>query len=94
MAGGLTSQEVRLADAAFLSRQRNPGTDVGVKQMSHKLQAHSKGVRLANFAQIRAVIDEELEAVWDQRKTPKEALDSAVVRGNDLLRRFERGGKG
>ena len=73
---------------------RNPGTDVGVKQMSHKLQAHSKGVRLANFAQIRAVIDEELEAVWDQRKTPKEALDSAVVRGNDLLRRFERGGKG
>jgi sn-glycerol 3-phosphate transport system substrate-binding protein len=73
---------------------RNPGADVAVKQMSRKLETHSRGVRLANFVQIRAVIDEELEAVWRQTKTPKEALDSAVERGNDLLRRFERGAKG
>ena len=73
---------------------RNPGADVAVKQMSRKLEAHSRGVRLTNFAQIRAVIDEELESVWSQAKTPKEALDSAVGRGNDLLRRFERAGKG
>ena len=73
---------------------RNPGADVAVKQMSRKLEAHSRGIRLTNFAQIRAVIDEELEAVWQQTKTPKEALDSAVGRGNELLRRFERGGKG
>jgi len=61
--------------------------------MSRKLETHSRGVRLTNFAQIRAVIDEELEAVWRQAKTPKEALDSAVERGNDILRRFERSGK-
>jgi sn-glycerol 3-phosphate transport system substrate-binding protein len=73
---------------------RNPGADVAVKQMSRKLELHSRGIRLTNFAQIRTVIDEELEAVWSQTKTPKEALDSAVVRGNDLLRRFERGAKG
>ena len=73
---------------------RNPGADVAVKQMSRKLEAHSRGIRLTNFPQIRAVIDEELEAVWQQTKTPKEALDSAVVRGNDLLRRFQRGGRG
>ena len=74
--------------------ERNPGADVAVKQISRKLEAHSRGIRLTNFAQVRAVIDEELEAVWQQTKTPKEALDSAVVRGNDLLRRFQRGGRG
>jgi sn-glycerol 3-phosphate transport system substrate-binding protein len=74
--------------------ERNPGAEVGVKQMSRKLQNYSRGVRLANFAQIRALIDEELEAVWRQKKTPKEALDSAVLRGNALLHQFERGGRG
>jgi len=73
---------------------RNPGADVALEQMSRKFEHYSRGVRLTHFSRIRAVIDEELEAVWSQIKTPKEALDSAVVRGNDLLRRFERGGKG
>jgi len=72
---------------------RHPGADVAVKQVSRKLEAHSRGVRLANFHQIRALIDEELEGVWNQTRTPKEALDSAVARGNDLLRRYERGGR-
>jgi len=36
------------------------------------------------------VIDEELEAVWAQKKTAKEALDEAVKRGNELIARFAR----
>ena len=40
--------------------------------------------------QIRDVIEEELEAVWAGKKTAKEALDDAVKRGNELLRKFER----
>ena len=32
---------------------------------------------LGFFPQIRAVIDEELDAVWAMSKTPKEALDAA-----------------
>ena len=35
------------------------------------------------------VLDEELEAVWQGQKEPKAALDTAVERGNELLRRFE-----
>jgi len=46
--------------------------------------------RLGSFDQIRGIIDEELEAVWSGDKTAQEALDSAVERGNPLLRRFER----
>lgn len=68
----------------------NPGTDIAVIQMTGKAPtANSKGVRLGNFDQIRGIIDEELEAVWAGDKSAKDALDNAVQRGNQLLRRFE-----
>ncbi len=71
-----------------------PGSDVAVKELGRKTSVYSRGLRLGNVAGIRALIDEELEAVWSQKKTPKEALDSAVERGNALLRQIERGRKG
>ncbi len=68
----------------------NPGTDIAVMQMTAKKPtANSKGLRLGSFDQIRTIIDEELEAVWAGDKTAQAALDSAVERGNSLLRRFE-----
>ena len=45
----------------------------------------ARGVRLRNFEKIRAVLDEELDAVWNGSKPPKTALDDAVERGNALL---------
>ena len=68
----------------------NPGTDIAVIQMTKNAPtANSKGIRLGNFDQIRTIIDEELEAVWSGDKDAQAALDSAVTRGNELLRRFE-----
>jgi sn-glycerol 3-phosphate transport system substrate-binding protein len=68
-----------------------PGTDVAIIQMTGKAPTdNSKGLRLGNFDQIRGIIDEELEAVWSGSKSAQEAMDSAVSRGNVLLRRFER----
>jgi sn-glycerol 3-phosphate transport system substrate-binding protein len=70
--------------------EANPGTDVAVTQMTAKEPTdNSKGLRLGSFDQIRGIIDEELEAVWSGDKEAQEALDSAVERGNALLRRFE-----
>ncbi len=70
--------------------EKNPGTDVAIIQMTGKPPTpNSKGLRLGYFDQIRTIIDEELEAVWSGDKTAQEALDSAVRRGNVLLRRFE-----
>jgi sn-glycerol 3-phosphate transport system substrate-binding protein len=70
--------------------EKNPGTDVSVLQMTAKTPtANTKGIRLGNFVQLRDVIDEELEAVWAGKKAPQLALDDAVKRGNELLRRFE-----
>lgn len=70
--------------------QTHPGTDVAVKQMIVKTTNKSRGIRLGNFVQIRNVIDEELEYVWNGKKTAKQGLDDAVKRGNELLVRFDK----
>jgi sn-glycerol 3-phosphate transport system substrate-binding protein len=68
----------------------NPGTDVSVTQMIRKTTEKSRGIRLGNFVQIRTINDEELEQVWAGKKTAKEALDTAVKRGNEQLERFQK----
>lgn len=71
--------------------EANPGTDVAIKQMTlNEPTENSKGLRFGNFVQVRDIINEELEAVWAGDKTAQEALDTAVERGNELLRRFEK----
>ena len=69
---------------------KHPGADVAVNQMVRKVTDKSQGVRLGNYAQIRTIEDEELEQVWAGKKTAKQALDSIVQRGDELLTRFER----
>ena len=73
--------------------KQNPGTDTAVNQMIRKTTDKSRGIRLGNFVQIRAIVDEELEQVWAGKKSAKEALDSAVQRGNEQLERFEKANK-
>ncbi|MFC5521206.1 sn-glycerol-3-phosphate ABC transporter substrate-binding protein UgpB [Polaromonas jejuensis] len=72
---------------------KNPGTDVAVNQMIRKTTDKSRGLRLGNYPQIRAIEDEELEQVWAGKKTAKEGLDSAVKRGNELLAKFQQANK-
>ncbi|MBA3478671.1 MAG: sn-glycerol-3-phosphate ABC transporter substrate-binding protein, partial [Lautropia sp.] len=73
--------------------KENPGTDVAVTQMIRKTTDKSRGIRIGNFVQIRALIDEELEQVWAGKKEPKEALDTIVRRGNEQLTRFQQSAK-
>ena len=70
--------------------KQNPGTDVAVTQMIRKVTDKSRGIRLGNYVQIRAIEDEELEQVWGGKKTAKEALDEIVKRGNEQLERFQK----
>ena len=42
-------------------------------------------VRVANIDSVRIIANEELEAVWADRKPAKAALDTSVSRGNALL---------
>jgi sn-glycerol 3-phosphate transport system substrate-binding protein len=50
-------------------------------------------LRFGSFVQIRDVIEEELELAIGGKKTAQEALDTAVKRGNELLRAFEAANK-
>jgi sn-glycerol 3-phosphate transport system substrate-binding protein len=62
--------------------------------MIRKTTDKSRGIRLGNFVQIRTINDEELEQVWAGKKSAKEALDSAVKRGNEQLERFQKANQG
>ena len=70
--------------------KENPGTEVAVTQMIRNTTDKSRGIRLGNFVQIRTIIDEETEQIWSGKKSVKEALDSAVSRGNEQLERFQK----
>jgi len=69
--------------------EKNPGTDIAVRQLNNKPPtANSKGLRFGNFVQGRTVIEEEMESVFAGKKAAKQALDDAVRRGNEILRKF------
>jgi len=70
---------------------RNPGTSISIEQITLKPPTeNSRGLRLGSFPLIRDAIDDELEQAFSGKKTAQAAMDSAVERGNRLLRQFER----
>ena len=70
--------------------EKNPGSDIAINQITRGTPtANSKGVRFGNLTQVRDVVDNEFEALLAGQKTAQEALDSAVARGNQILRDFE-----
>jgi len=74
--------------------EKNPGTDTAIKQLSlNQPTPNSRGIRFGNFVQIRDIINEEMEAIWNGTKTADQAMDEAVKRGNKLLRKFEKANK-
>ncbi|HUP31223.1 MAG TPA: sn-glycerol-3-phosphate ABC transporter substrate-binding protein UgpB [Usitatibacter sp.] len=73
---------------------KNPGAEVAIKELMNKPPtSNSKGLRFGNFVQGRSVIEEEFEAMVSGKKDAKTALDDAVRRGNEVLRKFESSNK-
>lgn len=71
--------------------EHNPGADVAIEQLALKTPTeNSKGLRLGSYLLIRDVIEDELEQAFSGKKAAKASLESAVRRGNDLLRQFEK----
>jgi sn-glycerol 3-phosphate transport system substrate-binding protein len=70
--------------------KQNPGHEIAIKQLLlNQPTKESRGIRLGEFPEIRAILEQELESVWEGKVPPKLALDRAADRGNQLLRRFE-----
>jgi sn-glycerol 3-phosphate transport system substrate-binding protein len=87
----LAAAEITEKDGFY---KKFPGRDIAVKELTlNPPTANSKGLRIGNFVQIRDVVDEELESVWSGKKDAKAALDEAVKRGNELLKKFEAANK-
>lgn len=70
--------------------KENPDQEVAYKSLTRTTPTRaSMTVRVGNAAQYGAALDEEMEAMWSGKKTPQEAMDSAVRRGNEFLARHE-----
>jgi len=88
----ITTAAYQLTEKSGFYKEK-PGTDVAVTQMIRKVTDKSRGIRLGNYVQIRAVEDEELEQVWAGKASAKDALDKAVKRGNEQLEKFQAANK-
>jgi len=59
------------------------GLDVAYGQLQGKAPLHT--LRVSQIEPVRIIVEEELEAVWANKKPAKEALDTAVLRANAVL---------
>jgi sn-glycerol 3-phosphate transport system substrate-binding protein len=76
-----------MVDASFFTH--NPKQWPGTSQLLEgRVTPASRGIRLGNYVQVRNAIEIELENIFSGRKTVKEGLDAAVLRGNAILREF------
>ena len=71
--------------------ERNPGTDLPVKQLTRgEVTDNSRGFHLGRMPEIRTIIEEECEKALAGQQGAQQALDSAVERGNKVLRDFQK----
>ncbi|HEY9280071.1 MAG TPA: sn-glycerol-3-phosphate ABC transporter substrate-binding protein UgpB, partial [Eoetvoesiella sp.] len=69
---------------------KNPGSDIAVKQLDATTTENSRGIRLGYLPQIREIEDGEMEQIFAGKTTPEAGLETMVKRGNELLERFEK----
>jgi sn-glycerol 3-phosphate transport system substrate-binding protein len=82
---------------AAVRMMRDPGLDeakrslaVAMGELTNKEPTeNSRGIRLGDMTRLRDIWSEEIEAALARQKPAKAALDDAVARGNEVLRRFE-----
>ena len=69
----------------------NPTREIAILQLNRGTQTeNTRGFHFGNFTQTTFALREELESVFAKKKTPQQALDDSVRRGNEILRQFEK----
>jgi len=70
---------------------KNPGADIPIRQLNRgHVTDNSRGFHLGRMPEIRTIIEEECEKALAGQQGAQAALDSAVERGNKVLRDFQR----
>ena len=68
-----------------------PGADVAIQSLTRgTVTENSRGLRLGRLPEIRNIVYEEVEKALQGQQNAQAALDSAVQRGNRVLREFEK----
>ena len=71
------------------------GTDIPIAQLRRgTLTNNSRGFRLGRMAELRNIIQEEMEKALQGQQGAQAALDLSVSRGNRVLRDFEKSARG
>ena len=84
-----------LKQEGFYADPKHAGRETAVASLTaSEVVPLSRGIRLGNFTSIRAEVRAELEAAFTGQKDMQAALDAAVERGNQILRRYEQTYKG
>ena len=80
-----------LVNKGFYHQAPFKGREIAIESLRRTQPGrHSRGIRLGNWVQARAALQEELDKAMAGKKSVQQALDDAVRRGNVLLRRFEK----
>lgn len=81
----------QLMEKGFYDEAPFKGREVAMQSLTYTDPTPlTRGIRLGGFIQARAEWVSEVEAALSGQKTVQEALDTAVERSNQVLRRFER----
>jgi sn-glycerol 3-phosphate transport system substrate-binding protein len=71
--------------------EQNPGTDLAIRQLTRgQVTDNSRGFHLGRMPEIRTIIEEECEQALAGKQGAKQALDTAVERGDKVLRDFQK----
>jgi len=84
----LNAQAYELTRKAGFYR-KNPEHEIAVRQLLVRGTPNWKSLRLREYPRLRTIIDEELESTWQGTKSPLDALNAAVGRGNDYLEKMK-----
>jgi len=75
--------------------ERFPSREIAVTQLLQgRSTPNSRTIRLGNFENVRAAIEEETDRLWAGQATAQRALEEGVRKGNAILRRFEAQNRG
>jgi sn-glycerol 3-phosphate transport system substrate-binding protein len=69
---------------------KNPGTEIAVKQLDATTTENSRGIRLGYLPQIRDIEDATMEQIFAGKVSPEDGLKKMVSGGNELLARFQK----
>jgi sn-glycerol 3-phosphate transport system substrate-binding protein len=68
---------------------KQPGHEIAVRQLLLRGTPNWSSLRLAQYPRLGSIIDEELESTWQGKKSPLDALNAAVKRGNAYLEKLK-----